>query len=282
MFDWLFQPFPLERGFVKKIKSAALGGVVVFLALFLLRPFGANAFNGQLGSFALLCFQYGLVTFFTALLHSGIGSFFEKKIKETDWVVWKNILSTLVLIVMIGVANWLFTHFAFGQPFSFKAFWYWLYVTFVIGLIPTLVGYFLYLKNLLKKYTSGANVLNQGIQDQKIEDQSASIILKGENKNEELNLKSIDLKYIESANNYVEVNFSNEKKLLRSTLKKMETQLNEHSEFYRCHKKFIVNLNQVEKISGNAQGYKLHLKESDILIPVSRSLNEEISKKFAS
>jgi len=149
-------------------------------------------------------------------------------------------------------------------------------------LIPTLVAYFLYLKNRLKRYTSGAQALNHGIQETKFNDQLNSIILKGENQNEELNLKSTELKYIGSANNYVEVNFNNEKKLLRSTLKKMETQLNEHSQFYRCHKKFIVNLNQVEKISGNAQGYKLHLKESDILIPVSRSLNEEISKKFAS
>ncbi len=67
MFDWLFQPFPLERSFKKKIKSAALSGVVVFLAIFLLRPFGASGYDDQFGSFALLCFQYGLVTFFTTL-----------------------------------------------------------------------------------------------------------------------------------------------------------------------------------------------------------------------
>lgn len=282
MFDWLFQPFPLERSIAKKIKSAALGGVVVFLALFLLRPFGTGTFNDQFGNFVFLCFQYASVTFLTALLHSGMGAFLSKNIKEADWVAWKNILSTLALILMIGIANWFFTHFVFNQPLNFKTFWSWIYMTFVVGLIPTLVGYFLYLKNLLKKYTSGANALNQEIQDHEIEDDSISIVLKGENQNEELNLKSTELKYIESANNYVEVNLNNEKKLLRSTLKKMESQLTEHSQFYRCHKKFIVNLNQVESISGNAQGYKLHLKESDILIPVSRSLNEEISKKFAS
>ena len=280
MFDWLFQPFPLERSFKKKIKSAVMGGVVVFLALYLLRPFGASAYDNE--SFAFLCFQYALVTSFTALLHSGIGALFEKNLKETDWVVWKNILSTLALILMIGIANWIFTHFAFGQSLNIETFWSWIYVTFVVGLIPTLVGYFLYLKNLLKKYTSGANALNQEIQEHEIEDQSTSIFLKGENQNEELHLKSTELKYIESANNYVEVNFKNEKKLLRSTLKKMEIQLKEYPQFYRCHKKFIVNLNQVESISGNAQGYKLHLKGSDVLIPVSRSLNDEISKKFAS
>ncbi len=40
----------------------------------------------------------------------------------------------------------------------------------------------------------------------------------------------------------------------------------------RCHKSYIVNLNKVNRISGNAKGYKLQIDELDFLIPVSRSL----------
>ena len=35
MFDWLFQPFPLEKGIHRKVKSALWGGIVVFSVLFL-------------------------------------------------------------------------------------------------------------------------------------------------------------------------------------------------------------------------------------------------------
>lgn len=61
----------------------------------------------------------------------------------------------------------------------------------------------------------------------------------------------------------------------------MEENLAEFPEFYRCHRTYIVNLQKVKHISGNAQGYKLHLENIDTLIPVSRSLNEGIAAKFA-
>jgi DNA-binding LytR/AlgR family response regulator len=47
---------------------------------------------------------------------------------------------------------------------------------------------------------------------------------------------------------------------------------------YRCHKSYLVNLAKVNHVSGNAQGYKLHLKDVEDQIPVSRKLNEEIKE----
>lgn len=286
MFDWLFQPFPLEPGFRRKMKSAAWGGIVVFSVLFFLRPFGADFGSESTGAFAWLCAQFALVTVACSLLHSLISTLVESRIEEPRWLVWQNILSTLALMFMIVVGNWLYVHFAFGSPLTLKTFTAWIYLTFAVGVIPVLFGYFLYINNRLKKYTSGANALNQEIIEHPIAQTSRPILLKGENQNEELNLKTNELLYITAANNYVEIFYkkgeSVEKTLMRSTLKKMETQLAEHPHFFRCHKTFIVNLNKVEKISGNAQGYKLHLSESETLIPVSRSLNKEIAERISS
>jgi DNA-binding LytR/AlgR family response regulator len=69
--------------------------------------------------------------------------------------------------------------------------------------------------------------------------------------------------------------------MFRSTLKKMEGQLQAYPFFYRCHRAYIVNMNKVVHISGNAQGFKLHLAGLDDTIPVSRSLNEEIGEKLS-
>jgi DNA-binding LytR/AlgR family response regulator len=52
--------------------------------------------------------------------------------------------------------------------------------------------------------------------------------------------------------------------------------------FYRCHRSYLVNLNYIRHISGNATGYKLHLEGVNDLIPVSRNLNNEIIEKINS
>jgi DNA-binding LytR/AlgR family response regulator len=43
---------------------------------------------------------------------------------------------------------------------------------------------------------------------------------------------------------------------------------------------YIVNLDQVLQLSGNAQGLRLHLKGIDTTIPVSRTLNNEIRARL--
>jgi DNA-binding LytR/AlgR family response regulator len=60
----------------------------------------------------------------------------------------------------------------------------------------------------------------------------------------------------------------------------VEEALAPYPQFFRCHRAYIVNLAAVEHVSGNAQGYKLHLKDVAELIPVSRNLNSVLSSKL--
>lgn len=69
-------------------------------------------------------------------------------------------------------------------------------------------------------------------------------------------------------------------KLLRSSLKKTEEDLKNHSQFCRCHRAYIVNLQKVESVTGNARGLKLTLKNCREEVPVSRSIHEEIREKL--
>lgn len=71
-----------------------------------------------------------------------------------------------------------------------------------------------------------------------------------------------------------------ESAMLRMTLKYAEELINSHSQIVRCHKSYIVNLKHVKDISGNAQGYKLHIPALDFAVPVSRSYQERISHAF--
>jgi len=66
-----------------------------------------------------------------------------------------------------------------------------------------------------------------------------------------------------------------QKEIIRTTLKKTKEDLTEYPNFYQCHKSYIVNLDKVIKVSGNAQGLKLYFKNTHEIIPVSRQLHQK-------
>ncbi|WP_317171893.1 LytR/AlgR family response regulator transcription factor [Spirosoma validum] len=76
--------------------------------------------------------------------------------------------------------------------------------------------------------------------------------------------------------NYVEVHWLDgdtaQKTVLRSTLKGIESVLEQHPQFFRCHRAYLVNLSAVVHADGNARGYQLTLEGVNQTTPVSRSL----------
>jgi DNA-binding LytR/AlgR family response regulator len=96
---------------------------------------------------------------------------------------------------------------------------------------------------------------------------------------ETFTFKLTDLVYVAALDNYSEVYWKEEevvsKKLLRVTLKNVETQL-KNQFIVRCHRSYLINIREIESISGNTNGYKLRMKSADVSIPVSRTKGKEI------
>jgi DNA-binding LytR/AlgR family response regulator len=59
--------------------------------------------------------------------------------------------------------------------------------------------------------------------------------------------------------------------MLRATSKQMEDDLKDYPMIVRCHRAFLVNLGQVEKIVSKAGSMQLVMKYNHEVIPVSRS-----------
>jgi len=101
--------------------------------------------------------------------------------------------------------------------------------------------------------------------------------------NETLTIKLPDLLFVEANDNYSTFHWMNghglEKKMLRVNLKNVESQLN-NSFTLRCHRSFIVNVNKIDHISGNTNGYKLNIRSTDFTIPVSRTKGKEVIEKI--
>jgi DNA-binding LytR/AlgR family response regulator len=112
------------------------------------------------------------------------------------------------------------------------------------------------------------------------------VVVISENGTVELELLPNHFVYAKADDNYVEIFYLQDskisRKIIRNTLKTVFQLLSEENHIFRCHKSYLVNLNKVQHISGNAQGYKLHVSDVDEQIPVSRSHNDFIKNYFTS
>lgn len=92
---------------------------------------------------------------------------------------------------------------------------------------------------------------------------------------EKLTLDPQNIAYIESHGNYAKVFWFEQNilknKLLRISLSNFEQQLSKVSYIHRCHKSYIININEPLAISGNSKNYFFESNYYPIRIPISRS-----------
>jgi len=161
-----------------------------------------------------------------------------------------------------------------------------LLVAFCIAVAPICFTLLFTHINIQKENLRNALELNQ-ILSERIKsmpkEQGIPIILTGNTK-EQVKASIDNILYIEAADNYMDVYFLEENKvthkLLRSTIKQIEGQLKSYPSFVRCHRAYIVNIDQITNIEGNAQGYKLKLQNSSKEIPVSRTYMQTLRDRI--
>jgi len=115
-------------------------------------------------------------------------------------------------------------------------------------------------------------------EDSDVSDQSvalsSTVVLTGST-SETVTLHIFNLLYVEAVGNYVKVyqwrDGQVRSDLIRATSKQIEESLNAYPMIVRCHRAFLVNLGQVEKIVSQSGHMQLCIQHSHDLIPVSRS-----------
>jgi len=100
------------------------------------------------------------------------------------------------------------------------------------------------------------------------------IIIHGDSR-ESLIVNPLDIMYVESVGNYLSIAYFNDsdlcQKRLRSSLKDIEEMLESFPFMVHTHRAFLVNINFITQVSGNAAGYKINLFSTDKQLPVSKA-----------
>lgn len=283
----LRRPFPLNTPSRKSFRYTFYAALCVFLILVLLQPFGFDELPRP--TRILHAALYALVTFISTSLNTFLlPRLLPAVYREEKWTVGKELLHMCWHLVPIAIGNLLLTHWLYGVSLSWQNGFTFLWITFVVGIFPLWLNILLKQQLLLKKYQAGATRLDEQLNQPESPRQvtthlPATIVFVSENGKEQFTIAPADILYITSADNYIQIHFIRDNKpgshLLRNTLRKAEEALAAFPQFFRCHRAYIVNLQAVEHVSGNAQGYKLHLKNVEELIPVSRNLNARIAER---
>lgn len=291
MRSFLSQPYPFSDNTGHKLVLCA--GIGAFIALFLgiFKPFGFDELQASL--LWRNAFYFGLVTFVvSAFFQVLLPKFFPRLFKEEAWRSWKEIVYLLLTTCAIGAANYLLVLYLYPQALTLSGFFKSQLNTLEIGVFPVLFIVFLKQLTLYRRFVAEAKTVNSEIHQSEepksetilLPAAESKIILRGDNQNEELLLLPDDLLFIASADNYVNVHYREagglKSALLRGSLKKIEERLSGHPSFLRCHRMYVVNLQAVKDVTGNAQGLRLHLSGVEEPIPVSRSLTETVKERL--
>lgn len=299
IFSLLLQPYPVTATRKAQTKNAILISLVVLFVLASFQPFGLDNLPKDKKWFIIA--GYGLVCFVVVYCNYLIANlFFPKAFCENNWKVYKEILWSVGTTLLVGIGNYLYNNYVGILSANVGNALYMLGITFLVSIVPLSVVVMLKYNYLLQKNLEQAVKLNQNLQQyhkQQLDSQHIlpmqsqvpeTIVLKSEDKNELIVLAE-NLIYLEADDNYVDVWYFAKDKLqkttLRTTLKNIETTLQVYPQFVRCHRSYLVNLQQVLQVIGNSQGYKLVVEKTDFQVPVSRSLakilREKVENDFA-
>lgn len=282
------EPFPLS-GFSRQIRFAFLLGLSVWLMLQSIQPFRLNELVHPFVDFRLL--GYGLITIITSISHSWVWrTAFPSMFQEKNWTLGIEIQMIASNLLVIGLANFIYSAFVFNTTWTLKAMFFFQFATLSVGIVPILLITLLKYSLLMRKVMADAKQFNAALTQEKLHsefntnDNSQEVVLISENKNESLRIKITELLCLESADNYVTVYYWEgeqlKKTLLRSSLQKIEEQLTGFPEVVRTHRSWLINLHHIGQSSGNAQGLQLHIPMAAIWVPVARSRVQEIKSKL--
>ncbi len=291
MFQLVNQPYPINDILLRQLRKAILIGLFVGLFLLIFQPFGINLWETPHKVIKILGF--GFISFaVTALNFIVLRQLIPRLFIEERWTVGREIIAIMANILLIAIANLLYLNWLLAPGEESGINWPgMILITFLVGFFPVVgLVLFNYIAQL-KKYSQAAAELplhstNPGafhtenspaVQTEKTATSTLTLI--ADNEKDAVMFLAEDLLFIESSDNYCTVvHLKNEqvsKSLLRSSLSRLEKQVAQpHS--VRCHRSYVVNLNRVERVTGNAQGYKLHLFSGQFVVPVARQYNETL------
>ena len=308
-------PHNMSPGKKDTITTRITSTVFTVLAIAIFKPFGLQVWQWIAYIHLLVIGVLGLVS---CMATEGILKYIVKKPRSydhgVDYIIKRNLWFQLINTPLVALLICLYRHFVMsdlvpGNVLSWSNFFETLLIIAFCSFAIGLYWRFKYRSKYLAAELEETRMLNERLQllqeeaEQRLKDiatdpprevapavqpsvnpapsLTSTVTLKGTT-SEMVTLEISQLLYIEAVGNYVKVYHLRDGQvrndMLRATSKQMEEELNDCPMIVRCHRAFLVNLGQVERIIANSGSMQLCIKHCNESIPVSRSNMPHVKK----
>jgi len=269
MWNIFNKPYPFNDDLKQNTKIIFFTSLGVFAFLFLFQPFDISALPTK-GKYYLMI-GLAIVTFLSLSLNLlFIPSLFPKKFSSTNWNIKKEILWNIWVLFTTLAGYFLLNNYLGVLKFGFS-----LVIKLVLtAVIPISVLIVVNHNKMLRSHLKIADELSKKLKDNK-SIQDKIVYFDSDYQKDSLAIKVSFLLFIRSANNYIEVFWREgetiKNQMVRCSMIYAEEILKEHKFIFKCHRSFIVNINHIDKIEGNSQGYRLFFENINFPVPVSKN-----------
>lgn len=280
---YIKQPYPFYYEELKRVfLLLCFVAIASFIFTYLFQPFVVNVDEHKIDNLWIIVL-HSVIPIPIAFAYLFL---IKKSVKNIEnWTLGKEFLHLAVILFLIGFVSFLIRDFIYTNPnnWSFRYLWEEIRNTFLIGILLLIIILPLNLQRLIIKHSNDLKKLP--VSQQYINDINTTVQIVTPIKEESFELTIQNFLYAKVDSNYLEIFYAfsnnNEKDLKRLTLKEFSDQLKSYPFIFKTHRSYIVNLNAIESVSGNAQGYALYLKNySKRTIPVSRSKVQEFNQAY--
>lgn len=291
--SWLNKPYYFNDDKQFQLVISFGLGFVTFLFLVLLRPGNATEFDIKINPYAFRL-VYGIISTTVLLFYFFVFTKrFPKYYKNETWTIGKHLFNIFCVMLTCGILNAVYSKYVLTDDFFHRNTGYLgiLIQSITYGVFPTIIYIYFDEKNRLKKVTKATKNVMDAKKNKRSNrlplNNNKKVTIVATNKKDKLSFRLSSLLYITSDTNYAcffirDKNGLLKEYILRVPLKVVQTHLEGFENIIRCHKSYIINSNYVKKISGNARGLYLHIKDLDNPIPVSRKFSQEQLENFIS
>ncbi|GJM09876.1 MAG: hypothetical protein DHS20C11_21520 [Lysobacteraceae bacterium] len=257
----LAKPFPQEESIGQTLAIAVSISLFVVVFLYVFEPFGVHQLEGLTQLY--VCLGFGATTLLASITYEAISRLTRLKVVGARFTFGRWLVYLFFALLFISLANFLFVRLALFGDIQWALFPYMIRGTFAVGFFPTAA---IATVALLRQEKKNKAIASDYTPSKNVDRSPSNASLFGISENQ--------IRYVQALQNYVTIvyvddNLTMKKSIERSTLQGIAEQADSGS-LIRCHRSFLVNMDHIASISGNAQGLLLALNDCDEPIPVSR------------
>lgn len=292
----------MKNGQNETLRTRIISVCFTILALAVFKPFGLDAWQWEAYAHLLMVGLLGVcVCMLTELILKWVVRMPRRSDNGVEYIIRRNLWFQLINTLLVTVMICLYRHFLLsdrveGNRLSWSNFFETLVIIAFCSFAIGLYWRFKFRSRYLAAELEETRLLNEQLQQlqqdavQRVdaapsvetneketlsrEPVPGAIVLKGTT-SDSVTIPLADFLYAEAVGNYVKVYQWSDNELrtdmIRATMKQVEGDLQASRSVVRCHRAFLVNLQQVEQIVTRSGAMHLLIRHNHDSIPVSRS-----------